>query len=152
MTQIFLTQKEADHLLYAVKKQRIDDTEYQFPDLGGSLTVPLISIDLKQEFLLDISKTSINLSKGKYQTRTHKVIILARLDFGGSPHRNPDDKDIPCPHLHLYKEGFADKWAFPIPIDKFHNLSDLWVTLQDFMKFCEIIKPPNINLTLFSIT
>ncbi len=32
---------------------------------------------------------------------------------------------IQCPHLHLYVEGFMDKWAIPIPSDKFPKADDL---------------------------
>ncbi|KJU85379.1 prophage protein [Candidatus Magnetobacterium bavaricum] len=42
-----------------------------------------------------------------------RKIILLRLCFGGHPHRNPDDTEISSPHLHRYREGYADKWAYP---------------------------------------
>jgi hypothetical protein len=75
--------------------------------------------------------------------------ILARLDFGGPPHRNPDGEEIPCPHLHLYREGYGDKWAVPIPVDRFPNVNDLWLTLQDFMDYCNVIEPPQIIRGVF---
>ncbi len=34
------------------------------------------------------------LTKGTYQNRARGVAILARLDFGGAPHRNRDDQEI----------------------------------------------------------
>ena len=34
------------------------------------------------------------------------------------------------PHLHLYREGFSNKWAFPVPLDRFQNLGDPWLTLE----------------------
>jgi hypothetical protein len=49
---------------------------------------------------------------------------------------------MPCPHLHLYREGYADKWAFPVPGASFSNLADLWVTLDDFMRYCNVTKTP----------
>jgi hypothetical protein len=76
--------------------------------------------------------------------------VLARLDFGGSPHRNPDDQEVPCPHLHVYRAGFGDKWAITVPADKFPHMGDLWQTLQDFMKFCNVVDPPAINQGLFA--
>jgi hypothetical protein len=74
---------------------------------------------------------------------------LMRLDFGGAPHRNPNDEEIPSPHLHVYREGFGDRWAFPAPVDKFGHISDLWVSLEDFMRYCNITQPPFIERGLF---
>lgn len=143
-----LTQAEADALL-AMEKVKASDEETEYPALGGSMILPLQSIDGREQFLLDISRSRIDLLRGKYQTRAQHTIILARLDFGGPPHRNPDDAVIPCPHLHLYKEGWGDKWAVPVPADRFTNLSDLWQTLQEFMSFCNITDPPVIRKGLF---
>jgi hypothetical protein len=74
---------------------------------------------------------------------------LARLDFGGPPHRNPDGEEIACPHLHLYRQGYGDKWARPVPQDTFTNMDNLFMTLDDFMSFCNISEPPNIQRGLF---
>jgi hypothetical protein len=117
---------------------------------GDSLVLPLQSSDKREQFLLDISRGRIDLLRGKYQNRARQVIVLVRLDFGGRPHRNPDDQELPCPHLHIYKEGYGDKWAIPIPVDQFSRLSDLHGTLEDFMQFCNITHPPHINRGLFT--
>lgn len=77
-------------------------------------------------------------------------MILAKLDFGGASHRNPDGEEIGSSHLHLYREGFGDKWAFPVPPDSFSNLDDPWLTFTDFMRFCNIIQPPFIQQELFT--
>ncbi len=78
------------------------------------------------------------------------IWVLARLDFGGSPHRNPDGKEVNCPYLHLYREGFHDKWAFPVPTGSFSDIGDPWRTLEDFMRFCNITAPPDIRQGLFT--
>lgn len=77
-------------------------------------------------------------------------MILARLDFGGRPHRNPDHTRVASPHLHLYREGYADKWAFPVPVGRFANVADAWRTLEDFMQFCNVVEPPIIRRGLFT--
>lgn len=148
MSDIFLTQQEADFLLFRVVKQRINDTEYDYPMMGGALSIPLLSEDKKNEFTLDISRGHIDILKGKYQTRGYRTIILARLDFGGSPHRNPDDTEISSPHLHLYREGYGSKWAIAVPT-VFSNLTDLWQTLDNFMDYCLIRLKPKIKRGLF---
>jgi Family of unknown function (DUF6978) len=149
MPDINLTQAEADALI-AMEKLRVDDTRWDYPSLGGSISVPLVSRDKRENFLLDVSRGRIDLLKGTYQNRSRQVIVLVRLDFGGQPHRNPDDQEISSPHLHVYREGYGDKWAVPVPSERFADISDLWRLLQDFMRFCNITEPPFIEKGLFS--
>ncbi len=148
MPEINLTQSEAD-MLIAMEKHRVNDDRWDYPGLGGAIFVPLISVNKRENFLLDISRGKIDLLKGTYQNRARQVIVLVRLDFGGQPHRNPDGEEIVSPHLHIYREGFGDKWAALIPADKFSDLSDLWQTLEDFMRFCNITRTPLIQRGLF---
>jgi len=56
----------------------------------------------------------MDFSRITYQNRGRAVVVLLRLDLKGSPLRNPNDEVIPCPHLHIYREGFGDKWAYPL--------------------------------------
>lgn len=49
-----------------------------------------------------------------FQNRYNSNIVLARLDFVHTTHRNPDGFEIAGPHLHLYVEGFESRWAYPI--------------------------------------
>ena len=120
------------------------------PQLGGKITIPLVSVDRRERFFLDLHRGRIGLAKGTYQNRARQVVILARLDFGGAPHRNPDGSRVASPHLHLYREGYDDKWAFPVPSDRFSNLTDAWQTLEDFMQYCNIVQPSFIRRGLFT--
>jgi hypothetical protein len=149
MAELNLTQAEADDLI-AVEKHRVNEDRHGFPMGGDSLVLPLQSADGREQFLLDISRGRIDLVRGKYQNRARQVIVLVRLDFGGRPHRNPDDQELPCPHLHVYKEGYGDKWAMPVPVHQFSRISDLYGTLEDFMRFCNITQPPYIDRGLFT--
>lgn len=118
--------------------------------MGGSLRIPLPSEDKREDFMLDITRGRIEISKGTLQNRARQVIILLRLDYGGPLHRNPDGEEIPCPHLHTYREGYSDKWAVPVLTDDFPNIQDPWQTLQDFMDYCNIVDKPNIMRGLFT--
>jgi len=149
MTDANLTQAVANALL-AMKKRRSDTAEWEYPHFGGRVSVPLVSMDGRERFFLDLRRARVDLAKGTYQNRGRQVVILARLDFGGAPHRNPDGKEIGSPHLHLYREGYGDKWAVPVPLDCFPNLSDPWQTLEDFMRFCNIVEPPDLRRGLFT--
>lgn len=149
MTEINLTQAEADTLI-AMEKQRVNGERHDFPMGGESLVLPLQSPDKREQFLLDLSRGRIDLLKVKMQNRGRQVVVLVRLDIGGSPHRNPDDEEIPVPHLHVYREGYGDKWAIPVPADRFRDTSNVWTTLEDFLQFCNITQPPHIDRGLFS--
>jgi hypothetical protein len=144
-----LTQAEADALL-ALEKHRADEEQRDFPLGGESLMLPLVSSDKREQFILDISRGRIDLMRGKYQNRARQTLVLARLDFGGPAHRNPDEQEIPCPHLHVYREGYGDKWAFPISAEQFGRMGDWWGTLEDFMVFCNITRPPRLKRGLFT--
>jgi hypothetical protein len=120
-----LPQAEADNLL-AVEKWRIDQRRWDYPSLGGSVRIPLISFDSREHFFLDLyCGRLLNRAKVTYQNRVRQVIILARIDIGGPAPSNPDGEEVPCPRLHLYREGFGDRWAYPLPIDRFSNSHDL---------------------------
>lgn len=148
MYEVNLPQADADALL-AMEKHRVDETQYNFPVAGDVLKIHLQSPDKREAFILDISRSQLVLSKGKYQNRAKGVLILARLDFGGAPHRNPNDTEIECPHIHLYREGFGDKWAFPLEAAVFHDPSDSWQLFEDFMRYVNITRPPHVLQGLF---
>jgi len=143
---IDLTQAEAN-LLLALEKHRTNDDSHRFGALR--LEIPLQSADQREHFLLDTSRGRINLLKGTYQTRAKQTLILARLDFGGTPHRNPDGEEVPSPHLHIFREGFADKWAQPLPAEHFGDLNDPWMLFGDFLRFCNVTRPPVFERELF---
>jgi hypothetical protein len=142
-----ITQQEADTLLALEKHYRGTKT-FEFPSFGGDLRIPLHSSDNREEFSLDISRASISLIKNKFQTRARTTVVLVRIDIGGSPHRNPDGVEIPCPHIHFYKSGFNDRWAYPLS-DYFVNTNNSIKILQEFMDYCKIITRPTIREDLF---
>lgn len=143
-----LTQSEAD-ALFALAKRRIGIQPIRFPMPGEKITAELKSFDAREKFFLDVNRSSVSISKITYQNRVRVIIVLARLDVGGAPHRNPDDTEIDCPHLHVYREGYADKWAIPLP-PIFERIENPWQTLQDFMQFCNITEPPLFERNLLS--
>lgn len=159
---MFLTQHEADFLI-SVPKTRVDDQEYTIPLPGEILKIPIKSVDKREQFIFDINRGRIRLSKCTYQSRSRITIILARLDIDGPPHTNPFVSEIPLeylrayngieilsPHLHLYVEGFMDKWAIPAPNEKFSNLNDIFTTVTDFFNYLNVQQHPIIRTGLFS--
>lgn len=143
-----LTQAEADELI-AMEKHFIGDEKYNWPSLGTKLAIPLQSVDRREEFVLDIATSALKLSKLTIQNRARVTTVLVRLDVDGRPHRNPDDSEIGCPHIHLYREGFADKWAYSLPKDIFTDLSDKQVIYSEFARYCKIVLLPVLERGLF---
>jgi hypothetical protein len=149
MDDINLTQDEADKLM-AMEKRAADERDWLFPAPGDRVAIPLTSLDKRESFMLDVTRAQIKLTKATYQSRARAAIILIRLDLDGPPHRNSDGVEIPCPHLHIYKEGYGDKWAIPAPLAIYTNTLDLFSTFEAFMGQCNITDPPNIQKGLFS--
>lgn len=126
-----LTQSEAEALI-RLRKVRKSDDHYAFPLPGEPLTIPIISQNRQENFLIDINRGRIQFTKCSYQERYQQTIVLIRLDIDGPRHSNPDVVNVPlphlepyngqtidCPHLHLYVEGYMVKWAIPAPTINF---------------------------------
>ncbi|HLN01753.1 MAG TPA: hypothetical protein VK335_20865 [Bryobacteraceae bacterium] len=133
-----------------MEKRAADEQEWLFPAPGERVAIPLTSVDKRENFMLDVTRARIKLTKATYQNRARTAIILLRLDLDDPPHRNPDSTEIPCPHLHIYREGYGDKWASPAPVTRYPNTSDLVSTFEAFMQQCTIVDPPKIQKGLFS--
>lgn len=131
-------QDEADEL-FRMEKQQADQTVYTFPSSseGGRIAIPLVSLSGREKFVLDIQRGRVDL-KGTLQTRAHSVVILARLCIGRGPHTNPDGTTFPCPHLHIYREGFGDKWATPLPDSLPWRPDNLRLLFDDFLRYCHV--------------
>ena len=145
-----ITQQEADYLMNLEKRFEKNDT-IVLGDTNLKYQHPLISIDGRERFYADIwSKGLIVRKRYTLQERGRSVIVLVRLDIGGSPHTNPDGEMVPCPHMHIYREGFHDKWAFPVNGSDFtfRNLDDIVFTFEDFARFCNITNLPEIQRSL----
>jgi hypothetical protein len=68
MAEINLTQEEAN-ILIAMEKHRANEGPSDFPMRGQSLTLPLLSADKREQFLLDLSRARIDRQKVKMQNR-----------------------------------------------------------------------------------
>jgi len=148
MADMDLTQEEADALI-AMEKHCVDEKEWRFPGPGERISIPLTSPDKRESFLLDATRVQVKLTKATYMNRARQVIILLRLDLDGAPHRNPDGEEVACPHLHVYREGYGDKWAIPAPTGTYPDTQNLLLTFEAFMQHCNITKVPKLQTGLF---
>ena len=146
--KISLTDTDIKELIDC-KKFYEGDCVYDFPQLGNRINIELFSrIPVRTAFFLDVSRQSFNFSKVTYQQRVYTTVVLLRLDLGYGGHRNPNGVEIRGPHLHVYRDGYGDKWAYSLP-DFFANPEDIYLTLDNFMDYCNIEKKPIINRVLF---
>jgi hypothetical protein len=93
--------------------------------------------------LLDAIKARIRVAQIKTVLAANAELIQLYWSIGC-------DTEVATPHLHLYREGYGDKWATRLPGDSFSNVANLWRVLQDFMRFCNIVEPPYIRRGLFT--
>ena len=112
---------------------------------GFDETYELAALDDRERFLLDIWRGTLRLSKLKFQNRVRTVVVLVRLDVDGAPHTNPDGQTLSGTHIHLFREGFDDKWALPVDSKAFTLLSDPGTTFQEFCSLCKIESPPPVQ-------
>lgn len=106
------------------------------------MNLPALMIE---SFLLDIWRGTLRLTKLKLQNRVRTAIVLVRLDVDGAPHTNPNGERLSGTHLHLFKEGYDDRWAYPVDPSTFTLLSDAGATFQEFCAFCKIESPPPVQ-------
>lgn len=155
MADIILPQEDADALIQ-MEKECIGPPNHTFPQPGRKLKIECEPPDGSERFHLDVHRGSINLKKVNQNFRVRTSIVLLRLDVDASTHKNPDGEKIGRTHLHVYREGYGDAWAYeipgPLPEDvptfRYGDLADPMRTLQDFMAYCNITNPPSINPVL----
>jgi hypothetical protein len=139
-----LTQAEADEFLQMVKHIVRPPSTITIPP-GSDDTYELAGPNNREVFLLDVWRGTLRLSKLKYQNRVQTAVILVRLDIDGAPHTNPNGERLSGTHLHLFKEGFDDKWAYPVDLLMFSLLTDPGKTFHHFCAFCNIEAPPPVQ-------
>lgn len=146
-----LTQSEADALMALVK---------QFVDPPPAISIPpgaddryeLAAVAGREKFILDVLRGTLRLTRLTLNERVRASIVLARLDIDGRPHTNPDGSSVGRSHLHVYREGFEERWAIPLhevkgpdgrlllPEDPTHAQ-----LFGAFCAFCNIESPPLVQ-------
>jgi hypothetical protein len=139
-----LTQAEADQFMQMAKHFVRPPATITIPP-GADDTYEIAGPDDRETFLLDVWRGTLRLSKLKFQNRVRTAIVLVRLDVDGAPHTNPDGQRFSGTHIHLFKEGYDDKWAYPVDPKVFPLLSDPGKAFHDFCGFCKIESPPAVQ-------
>ena len=148
-----LEQQEAERLM-RMDKIVAEDTQYVFPAPREQLRIPLVSVNGQERFVLDINRGKRRSFKCTYQERYSVVTVLVRLDMNPSRHVNPyvllppagfenyNGTQFDDAHIHLYVEGWGDKWAIPANLEGFTDpadMSELTENLTRFLAYCNIV-------------
>lgn len=140
-----LTKAEFDELHKLDKYLDVDENGIIWPDKGKKISINCYSLDNKEQFEITINSSKIKVSKVTYQQLYRDKTILFRLDTSGPRHWNPDGTFVEGPHIHIYKEGYGDKWAYPLEQYISTNPSDMIVLFCDFLSYINIIDIPSIK-------
>ncbi len=141
-----LTQSEADRLIKMTKQfksQEILDIQ-RGEKMTYALTAPA---DKSIPFHIDTHRGKRNRWKFTYNHRAKKAFILVRLDIDGT-HKNPDGEKIIGDHIHIYKEGYHDRWAYPLSQFEeyeFMDTSQIGQIFKEFCDFCNAENPPAVQ-------
>ncbi|MDD4095302.1 MAG: hypothetical protein PHP22_03555 [Oscillospiraceae bacterium] len=135
-----MTQDEADRLMGLNK---IIDKTIQFPPQNKMAVYEASAIQGPEEFEVRVNrKGRLELFRCTFQESFLKKTILVRVDLDeDKPHLNPDREKIVGPHIHLYREGYDDRWAFLINdhIPQISMDSNLIDNFKHFCRFCNVL-------------
>ena len=133
-----LSQQEADRLI-GLPKEFLDLSPVTLTD-HFDFERDLRSADKQELFILTFRQGRIDIKKVTYNKRHNSGVTLVRLDIVNGQHTNPDGTKIIGPHIHIYREGFNDTIAIPLPNKNlgFDSIDDYIKSLDDFFRFCNI--------------
>lgn len=130
--------KETFEALMALEKHFLDDKELS---LDNNWTRDIESLSTKDKFQLDYRHSKIEIRKYSFNHRTRISVVLLRY-CAQKRHTNPDGKVFDGPHLHLFCEGYDDKFAFNVEdilgIDPLNASKE--EVLEKLLEYCHIAK------------
>lgn len=151
---------DSEALEFFQEEKRFKEPIFKFPRQGTSLSLEAEGVSKHTEYLMDINRKLCTLTRITYQNRVQKTVTLLRLDIDTKPHKNPDGKIISGTHLHIYKEGYLDAWAYELDdpilnsINPNFNPSDLVCSdmerrFEAFSRLCNFVNYPIVSCELF---
>ncbi|MFN8355452.1 MAG: hypothetical protein U0Y10_13430 [Spirosomataceae bacterium] len=139
-----LTQAEFDFLMKLEKEFEDKSTILLYP-APMQWTRKIKSTSSKDFFCLDFYRGTFKVQKYTYNHRYKQTLAIFRFDSYGI-HTNPDGQKIEGFHIHVYKEGFGDKFAYPASEFGIKESDTMEIILEKFLLYCNIkpigIEPP----------
>ena len=141
-----MTTEKAKELIDLEKMAEEETLEIDLSENPLKLRVPLISLNKDHFFYFDLYKKNGIRFKMNYQNRYQNNLVLVRIDIGKTlSHTNPDGTIITGSHIHYHDEIFFDKIAYSLPTGILSDVSDLRVSIVDFMRLINVNPFPKIN-------
>ncbi len=147
---------DSEFLLNIQERKKYIENYFNFPRQNEFITLNAQGSQTQNNYLIDINKKQATLERVTFQGRHRVNIILLRMDIGTKPHTNPDKTLISGNHIHIYKDGYHDTFAYELndpvlnelnpafDLTKFKtkNHTNLFIAFSEFCNFdqCPIIK------------
>lgn len=128
-----ISEKESEYLLSLEKAFKEPDQIIFTEEWSREIE----SIDWKELFIMDYKKGRIDVSKYTLNHRYRTAITLFRIDMNWA-HRNPDWKFIRESHIHVYREWYDIKWAYPLSKFWFKQSDDINIIFEQVLKYLNI--------------
>ncbi len=140
-----LTQEEFNYIITLKKEFKENDQI----TLQSKWSRDIVAIETRDMFILDYYIGTIALTKFTYNKRYRKTIAILRFDSSGR-HTNPDGQVFDGPHVHIYRENYGAKWAFPVSKIGINNgMIEKASVLERFLQYCNVVNYPKIQPILF---
>lgn len=144
-----MTQSEFNYIL-GLKKTFQNSAEILLGPPPMKWSREIIANQTRDLFLLDFRRGSLEIVKYTYNKRFRNSVVLVRYDSVGK-HTNPpgtDGASFDGSHIHIYREGFDDKWAFPVSEIGLSGTENIDAVLDKLLDYCNIAARPIIKLTI----
>jgi hypothetical protein len=98
--------------------------------------------------MFDYRFSKIEIKRFSFNKRIRTNIVLLRY-CSNSKHTNPDGTQIGCPHIHIYNEKYADKFAYNVnDVLNIEPQASKEKVLIKLMDYCNIVERPTIQFAL----
>lgn len=125
------------------EEKRFKDKTIKLPLSNERKNFEIICVNSSEKLFLDINRSGkIELRKATLQHRYTEPLV--RIDLDSPPHMNPDGTKVSRNHIHVFKEGFGDAWAYELATFKdykFREISDFSTVFTDLCQYCNIQLP-----------
>lgn len=149
-----ITQEEAD-TLRIIEKYLANPQDVKIPKMRETRIYPAYhKCYNRRRDDLDVSayRGGIDENKVSYRLIYKKGILLIRIDTNDkTAHINPDNKSfIPpmTPHVHIYREGYGDKFAYPLPDEFSSKGADIEKLFIEFLQYSNFINIDELSLSI----